>query len=197
MTPKTRAKGSDQAIDSLVVTVIPESTVNSLTNWLTDEATDGFGWGAELPAAYNALSSGNSDPEPAGADNWRGVNPQDSYYHPASYFEMRSEETDSGHGHQACYDDHGNIILNGISAGSADKATPILYKPWTLLKHRDLDVRPFIWASQMDGNPVQGEDQNRKLSAPILHEGYFLDAYLMARPSNPTGTIAPGTVPAP
>jgi hypothetical protein len=52
--------------------------------------------------------------------------------------------------------------------------------------HRDKDVKPFVWAAQLDGNPVDGEqgfDYYLNLTAPIMYEGSHLDTYMHWRPA--------------
>jgi len=112
-------------MDRLIVTIVPNSTVQFHDTWFTQWSSN-TAWLAELPAAYAALSLGNSDPEPGTCTNqlWEEVESIDSFYHPDATFEMRSEETTNGHGHQACYagDPSGVALLitSGVAAGSAE-----------------------------------------------------------------------------
>jgi hypothetical protein len=99
---------------------------------------------------------------------------------------MRSETVAGGHGHQATYDGAGNLILSGVAAGTADR-----FESGTSA-HANGDALPFIWASQLDGNPVQeGAFLNYGLSDPLLYEsGENIEKYLRVRPID-TGMYVP------
>jgi hypothetical protein len=94
---------------------------------------------------------------------------------------------------QACYDTNGVIILNGVSAGTADfgAATGL-----TIPRHVTLDVDPFIRALQLDGNPCQ--QSVKSLNHAIIHEGGYGGKYLQCRPAIPNKKprLNPGEIPA-
>ena len=98
---------------------------------------------------------------------------------------MRSEPTENGHGHQAVYDENDILITEGISAGSADRMAPSLIAP---RPHIDADVRPFIWALQLDGNPVQATGGFINIDQLVMYDGANTGKYFRLRP-----TIVPGS----
>ena len=103
---------------------------------------------------------------------------------------MRSHPNENGNEHQATYDEDGILIPDGVGgAGTADKASP----ESCLLGHLGEDANPYIWAAQLDGNPVEGDfvlfGLDFKLSKPLLHEYDNLEKYIKARPINPSNII--------
>lgn len=185
-----------QPNDFLIITVIPSSTQTNFNQWYTDESND-TDWLEELPALYNSITLDHGDPddpEPVGCNLWKNPKSKNTFYHPDGYFEMRSEKTSGGHGHQAFYSDTGGLIRSGISAGSADKeaAFPMQLNPFL---HVNADVKPFLWAAQMDGNPVQ--ENGTTMTEPILHEGIYLGRYFEVRPAiaNDKPELAPDNCP--
>jgi hypothetical protein len=117
---------------------------------------------------------------------------------PKAVFELRSKPISGGHGHQATYDEQGNLITESIKAGTADYATPSpkMYAK-RLSNHRKEDVKPYIRALQLDRNPVvpvdssgsQSDFWTRNLSRPPLRVGSFTQQYLERRPATPTGEL--------
>ena len=119
--------------------------------------------------------------------------------HPKAVYELRSKPVTGGHGHQATYDAQGYIIPETIKAGTADFAFPATYiKLKRLEKHREKDVKPYIRALQLDGNPVHPIDSSgnistfwtRNLTLPPLRVGPFTQQYLQRRPTTPTGVLS-------
>ena len=188
-----KVKGTPQILDRLILTVIPESTETNFNAWYSSESSD-TGWLGELPPLYNNLGVENNDPEPAACDPqlWKSPDSKNSLYHPGASFEMRSVETSAGHGHQAMYRFNGALITSGLGAGSADRASPSIFST----SHRNQDVRPFIWAAQLDGNPIQGNSTTfpTNLNQPILHDGDNLAKYFDVRPiiANGRPSLSPG-----
>jgi len=135
---------------------------------------------------FGTVSTNAVDPEPNGKV-WRKPRKINSYLHPGAAWEMRSYPVTGGHGHQACYDANGILITKGVAAGTADFAEPYSHP----LRHQEEDVKPFIRALQLDGNPCQYvttmgliSDLNR----PMMYQGRFIDMYIERRPATPTGT---------
>jgi hypothetical protein len=187
LTVEVRCKDGSMVMDRLIVTVVPNSTVQSHNTWFTQWAAN-TAWLAELPAAYSALPAGNGNPEPVTCTNqyWEGVDVIESFYHPGAGFEMRSEETPNGHGHQACYTGGaggGTLITSGVAAGSADSHH---YSDIFTPSHRTEDVLPFVLAAQLDGNPVWVNDLfPMNLNRPMMYEGNHLQQYMQVRPPIP------------
>ena len=174
-------------LDRIVVTVIPTSSLTNFLAWYAAESTD-TAWLETLPAPYSTLvmdNGNNHDPEGSECALWDEPKSINTYYHPDGFWEMRSESVANGHGHQAVYGSGGNLITNGISAGSADKSTP----GSDLGNHIEWDVLPFVLAAQIDGNPVdRGRWYNlqpRTMTAPMMHFGARLHQYLECRPTMP------------
>jgi hypothetical protein len=103
----------------------------------------------------------------------------------------RSEKTANGHGHQAIYSQNAIIIRSGVSASSADREAPFPSNLNPFL-HVNADVKPFIWAAQLDGNPV--EENGTTMTAPLIHEGANLQRYFDRRPAIANGLddLSPG-----
>jgi hypothetical protein len=190
-------KNNAQVVDSLLVTGIPLSTINTFNTWYNSEVND-KGWLLELPNLYSSVSTTSSspvDPEPSSCapQKWKKAEFTNSHFHPNCKTEIRSEKTAGGHGHQACYGEDGNVILNGASAGTADRKHPLLICiPHIEVCHLNTDVNPFIWAAQIDGNPVKRTGST--LTHPMLYEnGSYMNRYFQVRP--PVANSKPELVP--
>jgi hypothetical protein len=172
----------DQRSDEFTLILLPVGTREHFLSWYEHERTD-LEWLSLLPPVYSALGPGQSNPEPANCTTryWENVHRLDSNFHPGGAYEMRSRPIES-HGHQAVYDSAGRLIREGPGAGSADKGAPVF---WTfgLIKHRDRDVRPYIWAAQLDGNPVNPTWLFRNLDSPLLRTGENIRRYQSVRPA--------------
>ena len=195
----------DKIFDRMILVIIPRSTPIKYNNWVNDNVD--ISWINDLPAVYSTLATNSVDPEPditvCDPQRWQSVDSLDKEYHPFASFEMRSENI-NGHGHQACYNINGDLIVEGVSAGTADFSHPdnFILSP----THLEADVRPFIWAAQLDGNPVQGTpgptSAPNDLSHPIMYQGHpgsKLDTYLTLRPiyaDNPVieGNCVPASI---
>jgi len=172
--------------DQIFIVVNNHSTKTLFDDWYTRFSVE-TNWLAELPAAYSTLGQNNSDPEPGhflGPQQWTEgtwyppATPPRYYHHTAS-FDMRSIPI-FGHGHQACYNGNGHIILTGVCAGSAD------WGPAATLKHLQYDVKPFIRALNLDGNPCKGADWFcSELDHAIIFKGANVDSYFYCRPAVP------------
>ena len=183
----TVAFADQKPIDFLVVSLIPQATVTDFQQWY-DQWTTNTAWLASLPAPYISVQIANSnalDPEGVNCNFWENPTDLDNFYHPAGYYEMRSKSVTGGHGHQAVYSETGDIILSGPSAGSADWATPDWL--YTDALHAAHDVRPYIFAAQLDGNPIQANNYYipTNLTGPMMHFGVYLNRYLECRPPVP------------
>ena len=185
-----KGDGSPQVVDSFILVVYPPSTETSYTAWVTRNVARGSWW-TVLPKPYATLGSGNSDPEPATCSPqlWQGVSTSFLTYHPGASFQMRSESV-AGHGHQATYNAVGALILSGIGAGTADWAEAGL-----LTGHSEEDVKPYIWAAQLDGNPITQTFFGNGVNGTFMRQANRLDQYLSLRPPLTGSTIPAGTCP--
>jgi hypothetical protein len=171
-----QASDPDILWDRIFIVVNNHTTKTLFDDWHARFSVE-KAWLAELPAAYSALGPNNSDPEPEGI--WSAPKPPPKYYHHTASFDMRSKPI-HGHGHQACYDEHGLIIRTGVCAGSAD------WGPAATLKHMQNDVKPFIRALNLDGNPCKGADWfYSELDHAIIYSGENVDSYFRCRPTIP------------
>lgn len=101
---------------------------------------------------------------------------------------MRSSKTESGHGHQACYDINGNLIVSGISVGTAGFS----YCYDVSFDHLNNDVKPFMWALHMDGNPLKRTGYlGTKLSSPLIFQGQHINQYFDRRPPHTNNQLDP------
>lgn len=172
---------NDTRRDQFRVILLPSTTRERFAAWYEQERKD-MTWLSRLPPAYSTLGPGRSNPEPENCTKhyWEKVHKFDSNFHPGGAFEMRSRPIQGGHGHQAVYDSQGRLIREGPGAGSADKGAPIFFG---LVRHRDRDVRPYVWAAQLDGNPVDPVLFFRDLDAPLLRKGVHIAQYQSVRPA--------------
>ena len=102
---------------------------------------------------------------------------------------MRSKPVSGWHGHQAMYDDQGQLITAPIAAGTADLFAPYNSIDWPYpdADHREQDVYPFIRALQLDGNPVHPKNKKfpTDLTRPCIYVGSNTDKYIEKRPVLP------------
>ena len=182
------AKFDEQVTDRLIVVIYPTATRVAFTNWYADNAN--MNWLSELPAVYSRLGANNTDPEPSSSNNWYAPKSPHLYYHNDAAFGMRSSETTGGHGHQACYDTNGVLIVSGVSAGSADFSAPWSWSNWSTA-HIANDVKPFVWAFQLNGNPVMQTNKGLNTSNPLIIEGSYLEDYFDRRPPHTDEQINP------
>ena len=200
---------NDTIISDRLITVLYSSeTATAYNGWVGSNAPDAD-WFDDLPPVYAELGDDNSDPEPDHCDDqyWKNdVNnrPQTNNYHYDASWEMRSDPVD-GHGHQACYDDEGDLVgapetpwdltnneaMETLAAcGTADLESPGLL--WW--QHENADVKPFVRAAQLDGNPVRkGGATYLELNHPLLRVGTNLRAYFERRPPETANNVESGT----
>jgi hypothetical protein len=188
-------RGGEAPRDEFSVVVFPRSTRERFSAWYRQERAD-LAWLALLPPVYSSLGPGLSDPEPSGCEKryWEGIHKLDSHFHPGGAYEMRSRPVGDGFGHQAVYDSTGRLVMEGAGAGSADKGTPRFWA-FGYLKHLNRDVRPFVWAAQLDGNPVNPAWLFQNFNAPLLIDGEHIRQYHSVRPAlwGRMPQVAPGT----
>ena len=211
-----RVKMLDKSIpdivwDRLILVVNNRRAKNSFDAWHTRFSVE-TNWLEELPAAYGSLAVPTTnwlgvvsrDPEPSTTNLWEGVGSlgPHKYYHHTSVWEMRSQPTANWHGHQACYDEAGVFVEEGVNAGSADFGywNNISYntlKFWQSSRpsHAELDVDPFIRALQLDGNPCKKTMGGFQTDHPAIYQGGYLNKYFECRPAKPNGKalLAPNT----
>ena len=195
-------KEDGATLDRLWIVVLSIKTRTEFNTWLINNSTNAT-WLSQLPQPPSKLlvnSTGKASLPSEASGNWYDPErfPANSYMHPKAVFELRSKPISGGHGHQATYDEQGNLITESIKAGTADYATPSpkMYAK-RLSNHRKEDVKPYIRALQLDGNPVvpvdssgsQSDFWTRNLSRPPLHVGPFTQQYLERRPTTPTGEL--------
>jgi hypothetical protein len=166
----------------LWVVVITRVTRARFELWIYLE-TQKAPWIYRLPKPKAKLDFNREDldPEPEVDDlpnYWKKPKILSSWLHHDSQYEMRSYKTIGSHGNQSCYDNFGNIVLEGIAGGTSDYAYAVW---WNVFEHVKEDVDPFIWAILLDGNPCSVNLMN-EISRPCLYQGSYLDEYLKYRP---------------
>lgn len=193
------------ALDRFTLVLVPQSTLDEFRSWLARQKED-VDWIAKLPAVYSRLAAGGGNPEPESCrpKMWPVLRKVDVNYHPGAAYEMRSAIQPDGSGHQATYDATGELIRMPPGAGSADRAGPRSYNIFRLIRHKDLDVMPYLWAAQLDGNPVQAKTFAVDFDRPLVRVGDYIAAYLSVRPvfnasrqELPPGVCSDGRPPAP
>lgn len=185
--------GVDRALDAMWVVVNAPLVLERFDNWTSNNVD--LAWTESLPMPFESIVVANGiaiDPEPPAADGCSGIwdSPHridsSAYLHHNAVWEMRT--TVSGiHGNQATYDAEGNLIRSTIAGGTSDKRGPFDENGNLRINvgHRDQDVWPFIFALQLDGNPVHVRglvDIPKALTRPCLRQGIFVETYLHCRP---------------
>lgn len=182
---------SGTVLDTFVLTIYGESEMFDFAQWIVDYAD--LSWTAGLPAPPTTKPSGETS-------LWHAPGEPGSYMHHEAVFDMRSKPVAGGHGHQATFDASGRLIENGtIACGSADYVSPESFVDGSMYSHRDQDVKPYIWALHLDGNPGHPDNLTgvltgaipSRLSKPCIYQGFFLNQYMRLRPSFPTGVQSP------
>jgi hypothetical protein len=169
--------------DAFVLVIVPPSTARAFAEWLPRERA-ATGWIEALPPVYARLGPNYSNPEPETCKPrvWPTLRKIDTYYHPGAAYEMRSAVRPDGSGHQATYSAVGELLRTGAAAGSADRGSPTK-NPLQLLRHARADVIPYIWAAQLDGNPVNPALLYNNFDRPLIRQGEHIAEYLEVRPT--------------
>lgn len=170
-------------VDRFLLVIVPQPTLDEFRSWLARQKED-IAWISKLPPVYSRLAPGGGNPEPESCRPrlWPVLRKIQVNYHPGAAYEMRSAIQPDGSGHQATYDAAGQLIEVPPGAGSADRAGPRSYNIFRLIRHKDLDVMPYLWAAQLDGNPVQAKTFAVDFDRPLVRVGEYIDAYLSVRP---------------
>ena len=168
--------------DAFALVIAPPSAPGKFEDWLRQQRATA-GWIQSLPPVYSRLGPGNSNPEPATCKprEWPTFRKIHTHYHPGAAYEMRSAIRPDGSGHQATYTASGELLRSGVSAGSADRGSPT-WNIYRLIRHASDDVIPYLWAAQLDGNPVNPLRFYQDFDRPLMHEGEHIQAYLKVRP---------------
>ena len=177
-TVKATLEECGDAIDEMLLIVVPKDTQDAFNAWFTAEIANDE-WVDELPAPYSELGGNNTDPEPSRCNpqRWRSPELKTSNFHPGGSIEMRSEPVGTT-GHQAIYGASGELITQGAGAGTADRGLPFT------TDHLQRDVKPFVWAAQLDANPVECSiTLCSNLDRPLMHQGEYIGKYIQARPT--------------
>ncbi len=182
--------------DEMVLVGVSTNRKNDFDSWFeTEKKLENMEWLKELPAVYKRLGTGKTDPEPLpeeGCDLWGNLDdldPGKAFVHPGAFFDYRSKVVGDDYGHQATYDEDGVLIESGMGAGTADKFNPFSNPISHLLE----DFRPYVWAAQLDGNPVEEALFPDNFTRRLLHKGNYLNKYLIVLPVNPSGVkLEPG-----
>ena len=179
--------GSSRPLDTFVLTVFNEKELFEFADWVVKYADTS--WAGQLPKPPKHKPDGEMSA-------WNGPETPGTYMHHDAVFELRSKPVSGGHGHQATYDGGGNLIEDGtIACGTADYVSPESLWDGSKKAHREADVKPYLKALHLDGNPghpdngsgLFSETVPSRLTLPCLHQGYYLRQYLNKRPSFPTG----------
>ncbi len=187
--------------DKFILVIYPEATANAYNNWKTMNQDSNqipiLTWTEVLPRVYGMLETNNTDPEPPALECALWLIPMNkvNHYHPGMAHEMRTEAlvSGTGQGHQATYDGGGALITSGLGAGTADRVAPI--DAGSRVSHLSKDVKPFVRAAQLDGNPVMGTAFFRNLTHPLMHKGANLVKYLELRPIRASEPLDRGMCP--
>ena len=181
--------GSSRPLDTFVLTIYNERELFEFADWVVQYADTS--WTEQLPRPSKTKPNGETA-------NWYAPKAPGTYMHHDAAFEIRSKPVAGGHGHQATYDGVGKLIEDGtIACGTADYVSPESLWDGSMKAHREADVKPYIKALHLDGNPghpdngsgLFSETVPSRLTQPCLHQDYYLRQYLNKRPSFPTGVL--------
>jgi hypothetical protein len=181
-----RSRASGATFDRLWIVINRRETRINYEKWLSENTND-VSWATRLPKPYASISLSTNengvisaiDPEPGAPDLWTAPDSTDgSYLHHDAKWEMRAYANEEGHGNQACYDEHGILITNGISGGTADYVPGFWYH---VGGHVPKDVYPFLNAVHLDGNPGDSTFMN-DVTRPCIRQGTNMDLYIRCRP---------------
>ncbi len=179
-----------ETYDNMVMVFYSDFRKIGFTRWYNLNAID-LSWTRGLPTPYSQITISSNgtplNPEGASQSNWDVPHTPGAYFHHNARYEMRTT-IEGSEGNQATYDENGRLITSGIAAGTADMYAP--YGPGGELRddfnHLNSDVRPFIIAIQMDGNPGYLTRVLKpfpvSLDRPCIYQGEFSDMYLECRP---------------
>ena len=182
-----RLIGSSEPLDTLVICIFNPGEDSGFTDWRTKYSS--VAWTSALPAPPRTIPSSETS-------SWYAPGTPGSYMHHDAVHDIRSKPVAGGHGHQATYGSDGLIITNGtIAAGTADYVSPESMWDGTQQAHREQDVKPYIWALHLDGNPGKPDNLTgmmtgsvpSRLSRPCIFQGTQINRYIQLRPSFPTG----------
>jgi hypothetical protein len=176
------AKDAVHAEEVFALVIVPPSTPRKFADWLRHER-ENMAWVQSLPPIYARLGPNNSNPEPETCRPrfWPTLRRIDTHYHPGAAYEMRSVIRPDDSGHQATYASSGELLCTGVSAGSADRSAPG-YSLFRLIHHIQRDVTPYLWAAQLDGNPVNPAWFYMNFDRPLMRQGEHLQSYQEVRP---------------
>ena len=181
--------GDNCILDRLWVVAYSEMTQALFTTWETSNVNTN--WTSGLPRPYSHIKiDDNGQPiKPTSGTPalWKAPRAVHSFLHHNASFEMRSANPGQ-HGHQATYDENGDLITETIAAGTADFYNPLSFHGVKEM-HRRNDVIPFLRSLTLDGNPsVQTSiGAPTQLDHPCLYQGSFIDTYIRLRPVTPSG----------
>jgi hypothetical protein len=189
-----RLKGSTES-DEVFFFYYSKATSDNYTQWKQDYQDTS--WIKGLPKPYSSIEinflGGVEDPEPAPLkcfpQRWESRTLEFQWiltkiFHPGAEHEFRSLSVGT-HRHQATYNAGGGLIRSGLGAGSADFSSGIL-------DHLRDDVKPFVRAAQLDGNPVELTDAGLSLTRQLAIQGTELGFYSVYRPALTSQTVLPG-----
>ena len=136
--------------------------------WVVLEKADSS-WLATIPNCPDKICVVNGQPKDCNNGKWESIDEASKKYHPGASWCMRSK-TSSGSAQQCCYNEEGDLVKSGISAGTPDRHAAVFLNG-LYLKHYFHDVAPFEIAYRLDGES----------------EGANILAYLSVRPPNQGG----------
>lgn len=118
--------------------------------WYANEKKDS-GWLNNIPACPDKIKVCATTGEPEDCDNgdWYGLSEASQTFHPGAKWCMRSSDDFGGSGQQCCYDSNGDLVKNGLGAGTPDRRHPNIF--WNGLAHYNHDVATFNRAWDLDG----------------------------------------------
>ena len=210
---------SGVVFDRLWVVINSPDALTKFNEWVADNAD--FNWTTNLPQVYSKIRYDSNfeafHPEP-NSPVWEKPERKTSLLHHNTGFvraEMETKQLDGEYSNQAWYDENGNLIETPFFAGRPKKFGRNNPEDRHFINYNKEEIYPFLYAAQLDGNPVHGffheEDAPiwqvsygdfgtfnamgqkiyvfQNLTRPCIHMGDNTHVYLGKRPPHPTGVL--------
>ncbi|AQT67438.1 Cell wall-associated polypeptide CWBP200 [Anaerohalosphaera lusitana] len=147
---------------------VPKPSPEELCDdWIEDESDD-MNWINDIPHCPTNLPCDGSNPD---SDIWEDPKDADQKYHPGADKCIRGKYEDIESGQQCCYSEDGNLITDGLGAGTPDRISPVggIKNIKGVRGHLWEDVRMYKYCKKHLGDDWVEEKYN-KVRPPCLGE---------------------------
>jgi len=213
----------NEVFDRLWVVVNSPEAQTRFNDWLAQNAD--LNWTVGLPKVYSQIPMNGLDgvhPDPSSTVWQKPYRKTSLLHHTAGDIklgivrcEMLTWHLPNGNGNQAWYDENGILIETPFFAGRPKKFGRENTEDRHFGDYNDEEIYPFLYAAQLDGNPVLGAFHQENapiwqvsygnfgtlnavgeksvifwnLTRPCIRIGDNLNQYLAKRPAHPTGKL--------